>query len=91
MVFRVETLPRFFDQLTELFLRFFADVPWTQEQIDQEKQVVLRQLEQEDVDFDETVARRYRRTAAGAFSGMGTIDSVTAMTAATILRWQKQA
>lgn len=89
VVFRLKTHTRFFDQVLELFLRFFADIPWTQQQIDAEKQVVLRQLEQEDCDFDEEVARRYRRTACGAFSLMGTAESVQGMSAATIRRWQR--
>lgn len=89
VVFRLKTHTRFFDEVLELFLRFFADEPWTQQQIDAEKQVVLRQLEQEDCDFDEEVSRRYRRTSAGAFSLMGTAQSVQNMSAATIRRWQR--
>lgn len=89
VVFRLKTHTRFFDEVLELFLRFFADVPWTQQQIDAEKQVVLRQLEQEESDFDEQVASRYRRTNAGAFPLMGTARSVQEMGAATIRRWQR--
>lgn len=89
VVFRLKTHPRFFDDTLDLFLRFFADVAWTQEQIDQEKQVVLRQIEQEDCDFDEEVNRRYRRTGAGVFSLMGTAQSIQDLSAATIRRWQR--
>ena len=89
VVFRLKTHTRFFDEVLDLFLRFFADTPWTQEQIDAEKQVVLRQIEQEDYDFDEEVSRRYRKTAAGAFSLMGTAQSIQDMTPATIRRWQR--
>ena len=89
VVFRLKTHPRFFDEVLEMYLRFFADVAWTQEQIDAEKQVVLRQLEQEDCDFDEEVSRRYRKTAAGSFSLMGTAQSIQDMSAATIRRWQR--
>ena len=89
VVFRLKTHPRFFDEVMALFLRFFADTPWTQAQIDAEKQVVLRQLEQEECDLEEEAARRYRKTAAGAFSLMGTAQSITDMSAATIRRWQR--
>ncbi|MCH5286052.1 MAG: insulinase family protein [Christensenellaceae bacterium] len=89
IVFDLSVLPRFFEQATELFLRFFADVPWTQEQIDAEKQVVLRQIEEADCDFEEQIDRRYRRTAAGAFPRMGTVESIMEMTPATIRRWQR--
>ena len=37
VAFRMRVLPRFFDTAADLFLRFFADVPWTEEQIGQEK------------------------------------------------------
>lgn len=90
VVFRTGALPRFFDDLLSLSLRFFADVPWTQEQIDQEKQVVLRQIEQDEPDFDETVNRRFRETEEGAFASMGTAQSVAAMDAEMIRRWQCQ-
>ena len=89
IVFDVNVLSRFLDQVTALFLRFFADIPWTQEQIDEEKQVVLRQIEEDDCDFEEQIDRRYRRTAAGAFPRMGTAESVSAMTSSTIRRWQR--
>ncbi len=89
VVFRLRVLPRFFDDALELFLRLFSDIPWTEDAIGKEKQVVLRQIEQEDVDFDEEVARRYRRTAAGAFPLMGTRESVSALSPAMIRRWQR--
>lgn len=89
VVFRMKTHPRFFDDVLALFLRFFKDTPWTQEQIDAEKKVVLRQIEQEECDFDEEINRRYRRTAAGAFSLMGTAQSVEEMSVQTIRRWQR--
>ena len=89
VVFDMSALSRFFDRMVDLFLRFFADVPWTQAQIDAEKQVVLRQIEEDDCDFEEQIDRRYRRTAAGAFPRMGTAESVTAMSANTIRRWQR--
>lgn len=89
VVFHAGALARYASDLLRLFVRFFADVPWTQEQIDQEKQVVLRQIEEEDCDFEEEVDRRYRKTAAGAFPLMGTEQTVTDMSAATIRRWQR--
>ena len=89
VVFRLRVLPRFFDDALALLLRLFADVPWTEEAVAEEKRVVIRQIEQEDVDFDEEVIRRYRKTAAGVFPLMGTKESVTAMSAAVIRRWQR--
>ena len=89
VVFRAAALARCGEALVKLFVRFFADVPWTQEQIDIEKQVVLRQIEEEVADFEEEVDRRYRRTAAGAFPLMGTAQSVTDMSPALIRRWQR--
>ena len=89
VVFDLSALPRFFEPMVDLFLRFFADVPWTQEQIDAEKQVVLRQIEEDDCDFEEQIDRRYRRTAAGAFPRMGTAESIAEMSAATVRRWQR--
>ena len=89
IIFSLTALPRFFEQVTRLFLRFFADVPWTQEQIDAEKQVVLRQIEEDDCDFEEQIDRQYRVTAEGAFPRMGTVESISAMSAETIRQWQQ--
>lgn len=89
MVFRVGAMSRFFDDLTELFLRFFRCTPWTDRQIEQEKQVVLRQIELDEEDFDETVQRRFRQTYEGAFPGMGTAEVVMNLTPAEIHVWQK--
>lgn len=89
VVFRLRVLPRFFDDALALLLRLFSDIPWTEEAIGEEKRVVFRQIEQEDADFDEEVARRYRRTAAGAFPLMGTKESVAALSPALIRRWQR--
>lgn len=89
MVFRLRTHPRFFDTALDFFTRFFSDTPWTEAQIAKEKQVVLRQIEQAEDDFEETVSRRFRKTAAGAYPLMGTAASIEAMSAATIRRWQR--
>ena len=89
VVFRLRVLPRFFDDALSLMVRLFSDIPWTEEAIAEEKRVVIRQIEQEDADFDEEVIRRYRRTTAGAFPLMGTKESVTAMTPMMIRRWQR--
>ena len=89
VVFRLRVLPRFFDDALSLMVRLFSDIPWTEEAIAEEKRVVIRQIEQEDADFDEEVIRRYRRTTAGAFPLMGTKESVTAMTPMVIRRWQR--
>lgn len=89
VVFRLRILPRFFDDALALLLRLFADVPWTPANIAEEKRVVLRQIEQEEADFDEDVLRRYRRTPAGAFPLMGSAESVQAMSPVQIRRWQR--
>lgn len=89
VTFAMKTHPRCFDDALDLFLRFFADVAWTQEDIDAVKPVVLRQIEQEEDDFDELVDRRFRRTLTGAYPVMGTPESIQEMTAATVRRWQR--
>lgn len=89
IVFDMTALPRFFTDMLRLFMRFFSDTPWTQEQIDQEKQVVLRQLEQEESDFEADVQRHFRATASGEFAVMGTGESVTAMSSELIHAWKQ--
>lgn len=89
VVFDMTALPRFFNDMLRLFMRFFADTPWTQELIDQEKQVVLRQLEQQETDFEDDVQRHYRATASGEFAVMGTTESVSAMSSELIHAWKQ--
>lgn len=89
VAFDMTVLPRLFDEAAALFLRFFADVPWTKEQLEAEKQVVLRQIEEDECDFDEQVDRHYRRTAAGGFARMGTAEVIRDMKLSTVRRWQR--
>ncbi len=89
IVFRLTSLPRFFDGMLDLFCRFFNQSPWTPEDIEKEKQVVLRQIEQAEEDFDEMVDRAWRETPAGVFPRMGTAGSIADMDPDTILNWQR--
>ena len=89
IVFRMTVLPRYFDGAMELFTRFFDRTPWTAEQISKEKQVVLRQIEQEEEDFDSAVDTAWREVPGGAFPRMGTVESISSMDAATIFNWQQ--
>ena len=90
LVFRLKCLPRFFDAALEYFLRFFANVPWTPEQIAAEKQVVLRQLEADgEGDLFDRAACDFRKTENGAFPPLGTTESLMALTEADIQLWQE--
>ncbi|MBQ8201442.1 MAG: insulinase family protein [Clostridia bacterium] len=89
IVFRLTALPRYFDGILELFTCFFSDIPWTAEQIDKEKQVVLRQIEQADEDFDDAVDRAWRETPGGVYPRMGTAESILALDEFTIRNWQR--
>mgnify|MGYP000717286108 CR=1 FL=1 len=90
LVFRLKCLPRFFDAALEYFLRFFANVPWTPEQIAAEKQVVLRQLEADgEGDLFDRAACDFRKTENGAFPPLGTPESLMALTEADIQLWQE--
>lgn len=89
IVFRLTVLPRFFDGVLELFTRFFAGTPWTAEQIAQEKQVVLRQIEQAEDDFEEAVDRAWRMSPGGVFPRMGAAEAVMALDEGTIFNWQR--
>ncbi len=89
LVFRLKALPRFLDGMLELFARFFSDVPWTPEQIEKEKQVVLRQIEEGDGDFETLVDRQWRMTPAGVYPLMGTQESIVALDEGTIRNWQR--
>lgn len=89
VVFVMEALPRFFTDLLRFFRRFFADTVWTEEDVAREKQVVLRQIEQTEYDFDDQLQYRYRRTPNGAFPVMGTAESITAMPESAIRLWQR--
>ena len=89
IVFRLTSLPRFFDGMLELFTKFFALTPWTPEDIAKEKQIVLRQIEQAEEDFDELVDRAWRETPAGVFPRMGTAEAIEALDEDTIWNWQQ--
>lgn len=89
IVFRLTSLPRYFDGMLELFTKFFALTPWSPEDIDKEKQIVIRQIEQAEEDFDELVDRAWRETPAGVFPRMGTVEAIEALDPDTIWNWQR--
>ncbi|MBQ8536629.1 MAG: insulinase family protein [Clostridia bacterium] len=89
LTFRLETAPKYFDAALELMSRFFLPYTWTPEEIDQEKRVVLRQIQNDAPGFQEKILTKYWQSKAGAFPLMGTEKSVTEMTAATIHKWKK--
>ena len=89
IVFRLTSLPRFFDGMLDLFSLFFARTPWTPEDIAKEKAIVIRQIEQAEEDFDEIVDRAWRETPAGVFPRMGTAEAIEALDEDTIWNWQR--
>lgn len=90
IVFRLEFAPKYFDQALDLMSLFFQRHPWTEAEIAQEKQVVLRQIENDAPDFQERILTRYWQGKAGAFPLMGTAKSVTEMSEATLRQWQRK-
>ena len=89
IVFRLTSLPRFFDGMLELFTRFFDRTPWAMEDIAKEKEIVIRQIEQSEEDFDELVDRAWRETPSGVFPRMGSVEAIQALDEATIWNWQQ--
>ncbi len=89
LVFKLTSLPRFFDGMLDLFTKFFQGAPWTPEEIEKEKQVVIRQIEQAEEDFEEAVDRAWRETPYGVFPRMGTAESIANLDADVIANWQR--
>ncbi len=89
IVFRLTSLPRYFDGMLELFTKFFAPNFWSPEDIALEKEIVLRQIEQAEEDFDELVDRAWRETPAGVFPRMGSAEAIRALDNDTIWNWQR--
>ena len=89
IVFRLTSLPRYFDGMLELFTKFFAPNFWSPEDIAKEKEIVIRQIEQADEDFDELVDRAWRETPAGVFPRMGSAEAIRALDNDTIWNWQR--
>ncbi|MBQ7139861.1 MAG: insulinase family protein [Clostridia bacterium] len=89
IVFRLTSLPRYFDGMLDLFTKFFAPNFWSPEDIAIEKEIVLRQIEQAEEDFDELVDRAWRETPAGVFPRMGSAEAIRALDNDTIWNWQR--
>ena len=50
--------------------------------------MVLRQIEQEEEDFDEAIDRAWREGPGGVFPRMGTAEAIAALDEGTIFNWQ---
>lgn len=86
--FTTKVHPRFFDSALEVLLRFFVNIPWSQQEIDTAREIVKRQIEVENGDFEETVDLRMR--GRDAFPVMGDPEALDALDADTIAAWQKR-
>lgn len=89
IVFRLTSLPRYFDGMLELFTKFFAPNFWAPEDIALEKEIVIRQIEQAEEDFDELMDRAWRETPAGVFPRMGSAETIANLDNDTIWNWQR--
>ena len=89
IVFRLTTLPRNFDTALDLFLQYFALIPWSSDEIAKEKQIILRQIEQEEADFEDAVDQAWRETPSGVYPRMGSAEAISAMDEFTIHNWQR--
>ena len=89
IVFRLTSLPRHFDGMLDVFTKFFAPNFWSPEDIAKEKEIVIRQIEQAEEDFDETVDRAWRETPAGVFPRMGSAEAIANLDNDTIWNWQR--
>ena len=89
IMFRLTSLPRYFDGMLDVFTKFFAPNFWSPEDIAREKAIVLRQIEQAEEDFDELVDRSWRETPMGVFPRMGSAEAIEKLDNNTIWNWQR--
>ena len=90
MVYRFSCLPEDADLVSTTMAELLRDARWTPEEIRRERQVVLRQIESEEDDFDNRCEIYSRRTDRGAWPLMGGKSMIERMSVSTLMTWRRK-
>ena len=90
IVFRMRFSPRFFDAAMDILNRFFAPGAWSDQEIADEKAIVLRQIENEDPAFWADIRDHYWRTGQQLHSLRGALSSVKEISAQMLHGFKNQ-
>ncbi len=81
VTFRITVVPRFFLEAFHIITRVLHEFNWSADMIEPEKQIVLNQIKYDTESYEAWLNRVYYKDTFFAESNMGTIESVTALTA----------
>lgn len=88
--FEITVIPKYFIQAVELMSKFLNDFEWGQEDINAEKKVVIKQIENKYESFSEWYNKFYTMDTKYALPIMGDIQSVNSLTRKQINAWKHE-
>lgn len=87
--FSITVVPKYFCNAMNLMLKFFDDFEWSNAEIENEKEVVCRQIDSNSLSYDKWVDSIYFANTNYAYPIMGAYESVLAFTSKDINDWKK--
>lgn len=90
VTFKIKTVKKYFYESAEILLKILNDFSWCEREIDLEKKVVLKQIENSSTTFDDWINETYFCETKYEFPIMGDCESVLALPVAEINEWKKK-
>lgn len=88
--FDITISPQYLRKAFDIIYRILSDFEWSLNDIDLEKNVVLKQLEYKSISFSEYVDSQYFKNLKYAMPIMGTADNISNFTPDVINKWKKR-
>ena len=88
--FNITVVPRHFSKALDLMLRFFDRFNWTESELSQEREVVLRQIENSGGSYEKWINSYYFKDTKYSVPIMGSRESVEALSLDEINAWKNE-
>lgn len=88
--FKMKVVPEFFKDAITLMTKILDDFCWSDESIEAEKRVVLKQVENKSYSFDNWVDQYYFDSTKHAMPVMGDVKTIESLTSDEINSWKKK-
>lgn len=90
VTFNITVVPRYFSKALDLMLKYFDIFNWTETELSQEREVVLRQIENSGGSYEKWINSYYFEDTRYSVPIMGSRESVEALSVDEINHWKNE-
>lgn len=88
--FKMKVVPEFFKEAIELITKILDDFSWSDKNIEEEKRVVLKQIENKSYSFENWIDQYYFENTKHSMPIMGDTKTIEGLTSSEINNWKKK-